>query len=103
MLKKIIIISFALLNTALFSLSSMALLAQEITGDEVVDLSGISIIGNNELPKTLFIVPWKDSQVGVATDIDSRLDDGLGMVDKEQFQRELEYYQLATDSFETIE
>ena len=38
MLKKIIIISFALLNTALFSLSSMALLAQEITGDEVVGL-----------------------------------------------------------------
>lgn len=80
---------------SLLTVSVLPLSAQEITGDEVVDLSGISIIGNNELPKTLFIVPWKDSQVGISTEIDDRSEDSLGMIDKEQFQRELQYFEYA--------
>ena len=35
------------------------------TDGEAKELSGISIIGNKEAPKSLYIVPWKDSQVGL--------------------------------------
>lgn len=66
----------------------------EETG-EVVDMSGISIIGNRELPKSLFIVPWKNSEVGVETELTNTLNEGLQPVDREVFQRELNYYEFS--------
>lgn len=64
---------------------------------EVVEMSGISIIGNRELPKTLFIVPWKNSEVGVDTDLTNSLNEGMQPVDRDVFLRELEYYNSSRD------
>lgn len=62
---------------------------------EVKALSGISIIGNKEAPKSLYIVPWKDSEVGVESSLTSGLlDETMRPVDKEVFMRELEFYEL---------
>ena len=33
-------------------------------GGEVKEISGMSIVGNNETPKALVIVPWKSSEIG---------------------------------------
>ncbi len=64
--------------------------------EEVKELSGISIIGNKEAPKSLYIVPWKNSQVGVETSLNSGLlDDSNKLIDKEVFMRELEFYELS--------
>ncbi len=63
--------------------------------EEVVDLSGISIIGNRELPKTLFIVPWKNSEVGVETELTNTLDEGMRPVDPDVFMRELDFYEFS--------
>jgi hypothetical protein len=63
--------------------------------DEVVEMSGISIIGNRELPKTLFIVPWKSSEVGVETELTNTLNEGMQPLDREVFQRELDYYEFS--------
>ncbi len=63
---------------------------------EVKELSGISIIGNKEAPKSLYIVPWKSSEVGVENGLNSSLlDPRLQPLDKEVFSRELEFYQLS--------
>ena len=63
---------------------------------EVKELSGISIIGNKEAPKSLYIVPWQNSEVGVATSLSSGLlDDSMRPVDKEVFLRELDFYELS--------
>lgn len=71
---------------------SFRLMAEE----EVKELSGISIIGNKEAPKSLYIVPWKNSQVGVETSLNSGLlDDSNRLIDKEVFMRELEFYELS--------
>ncbi|MBN1379181.1 MAG: hypothetical protein JXA04_08075 [Gammaproteobacteria bacterium] len=67
-------------------------------GEEVVEMSGISIIGNRELPKTLFIVPWKNSEVNVETDLTNTLNEGLLPLDQEVFKRELEYYDFSHSS-----
>jgi hypothetical protein len=65
---------------------------------EVKELSGISIIGNKEAPKALYIVPWQNSEVGVATSLNSGLlDDSMAPIDKDVFLRELEFYQLSHD------
>ena len=61
-------------------------------------LSGISILGNQEAPKALVIVPWKSSQLGDALGIAKTLDDGRQPVDKEVFMRQLSYYQIRANS-----
>jgi hypothetical protein len=64
-------------------------------GDMV--LSGLSILGNDETPKELVIVPWKSSQLADAPGISRLLDDSTQPVDKDVFMRELEYYGLKSD------
>lgn len=59
------------------------------------ELSGISIVGNDETPKSLYIVPWKSSEMGVESGLSANLmDDGMGPVDKEVFMRQLEFYEI---------
>jgi hypothetical protein len=66
------------------------------SGDK--ELSGMSIVGNDDAPKALVIVPWKSSALGSALDISRALDDGRQAVDKDVFERELDYYQIRTES-----
>ena len=79
------------------SLMPLQLNAEEKKVDsEVKELSGISIIGNKEAPKSLYIVPWQNSEVGVATSLSSGLlDDSMRPVDIEVFLRDLEFYVMS--------
>ena len=82
----------AFVITCVALMMSFRLMADE----EVKELSGISIIGNKEAPKSLYIVPWKNSEVGVETSLNSGLlDDSNKLIDKEVFMRELEFYELS--------
>ncbi len=64
-----------------------------VAEEEAKELSGISIVGNKEAPKSLFIVPWKSSDLGVETGLTSRLlNEKMEAVDKVVFERELEFY-----------
>jgi hypothetical protein len=76
--------------TLLLGLSTLA------AAEDVKELSGISIIGNKEAPKSLYIVPWKNSEVGVETSLTSGLlDETNKLVDKDVFTRELDFYDLS--------
>jgi hypothetical protein len=55
---------------------------------------GMSILGNQEAPKSLVIVPWKSSQLGAALGISPMLDDSRQPIDKEVFMRALSYYEV---------
>ena len=59
-----------------------------------VTMSGMSILGNEETPKALVIVPWKSSELGDDPGLADALDDRARPVDKEVFMRELDYYEL---------
>ena len=59
-------------------------------------LSGMSVLGNNEAPKSLVIVPWKSSSLGDGIGIENLLDERAQPVDKEVFLRELSYYGIRT-------
>ena len=56
------------------------------------------ITGNRELPKVLYIVPWKRSDLGdlVGRPVNSLLDEVLTPVDRDVFQRENRYYRALT-------
>lgn len=63
------------------------------------EVSGMSIVGNNETPKSLVIVPWKNSEIGQETKLNSNLlNDSLTPVDKAVFMRELEFYKLGVSN-----
>jgi hypothetical protein len=55
-------------------------------------LSGMSILGNQEAPKSLVIVPWKSSELGDGIGVSRALDTRIRAVDKDVFMRELKYY-----------
>ena len=61
-------------------------------GDKV--LSGMSIVGNDDAPKSLVIVPWKSSEPGDTLEVSRALDDGRQPVDRDVFQRALDYYRI---------
>ena len=58
---------------------------------------GMSVLGNQEAPTSLVIVPWKSSEVGRANGISPMLDDSRRPVDKEVFMRELRYYEIRSE------
>jgi hypothetical protein len=60
------------------------------------ELSGMSIVGNDEAPKSLYIVPWKSSEIGVETSLNMMLNDRDVPVDRDVFMRQLEFYQVRT-------
>ena len=63
-------------------------------GEKLV--SGMSIVGNDEAPKSLVIVPWKSSDLGDTLDVSQNADDGRRPVDREVFSRQLDYFEIRT-------
>ena len=58
-------------------------------------VTGMSILGNNEAPMSLFIVPWKSSELGVETNLNRSLNEHDVPVDRDVFMRELDFYQVS--------
>ncbi len=57
-------------------------------------MSGMSILGNEEAPKALVIIPWKSSEIGDDLDLTESLDDRAKPVDRDVFLRELRFYEI---------
>ncbi|MDX1804471.1 MAG: hypothetical protein R3292_10330 [Alcanivorax sp.] len=58
----------------------------------------MSVVGNKDAPKSLYIVPWKSSEIGVKTDLKSSLlNEDMVPVDKPEFMRELDFYNVSTE------
>lgn len=68
--------------------------AKGASANDAKTLSGISILGNQEAPKSLVIVPWKGSEIGDMPALSRLLDDSVQPVDKDVFMRELSYYEI---------
>ena len=60
-------------------------------------MSGMSILGNEEAPKSLVIIPWKSSELGDDISLSDTLDDRAKPVDKDVFLRELAYYEIRSN------
>jgi hypothetical protein len=62
--------------------------------EDHLQLDTTSITGNQELPKVLYIVPWKRSDLGdmLGKPANSLLDEVLQPVDRDVFRRQNRYY-----------
>ncbi len=59
-----------------------------------IDLGRTEITGNQELPKVLYIVPWKKSDPGelMGKPVNTLLDEVLAPIDRSEFIRQVDYY-----------
>lgn len=87
--------TFILLVLLSFSFSLLA--------EDRIKLESISIIGNKELPKMLYIVPWKTSELPDlnAPPIESLIDEALAPIDRDNFKRKIHYYQIYSEKNKT--
>ena len=60
-------------------------------------LSGMSIVGNDEAPKSLYIVPWKRSEIGEETTLSGMLTEHAVPVDREEFIRRLDFIEISAE------
>lgn len=87
--------SFAFLLVTCALLAASATRAEDAAppaGDKQV--AGMSILGNDEAPKSLVIVPWKSSDMGSALAVAKGLDAGRDPVDRKVFVRSVDYYEI---------
>jgi len=78
----------------LLQIALVLLVATPTIAEEEMELEGMAVFGNRELPKALFIVPWKDPDAGLAPDrpVNSLIDEALQPVDPDVFRRKLQYH-----------
>jgi hypothetical protein len=64
------------------------------TGPDRLQLDTTIVQGNRELPKVLYIVPWKKADIGElpSQPFNSLLDEALTPVDRDVFRREVTYF-----------
>ena len=77
---------------SLFCAALLGLAAPTFAQDRA-DIERTQIIGNRELPKVLYIVPWKKPLQGDLSgrQLGSVLDEALAPVDRDVFRRQVRY------------
>jgi hypothetical protein len=69
--------------------------AGKSTARDRIELDATQITGNRELPRVLYVVPWKRPELGdtAGKPAKSLLDEVLTPVDREVFRRQNRYYE----------
>lgn len=82
------------MNLKTISVALLAWLALPAWAADRADLEGTQIFGSRELPKVLYIVPWKRPLPTelVGRPASSLLDEVLSPVDRDVFEREVRYH-----------
>ena len=72
---------------------ALMLSGSAVHAQDRADIDRTQIIGNRELPKVLYIVPWKKPLPGTlhGRPVQSVLDETLAPVDREVFRRQVDY------------
>ncbi|MCF6266140.1 MAG: hypothetical protein L3J57_06300 [Desulfuromusa sp.] len=85
-----------LIPAALLAATDPAKNKQQQGEPQIKELSGMSIVGNDEAPKSLYIVPWKSSEIGVETSLGMMLNKDAVPLDRDVFKRQLDFYEVST-------
>ena len=68
MLKNLVVAAIALQGAAALTAQQPPAASQQAAAaSETKSMSGMSILGNQEAPKSLVIVPWKSAEIGRAS------------------------------------
>lgn len=73
----------------------LAVTAVAARGEDRIELQGTAIVGSRELPKILYIVPWKQPNADnlMGNPVGNMVRETLEPVDRNVFLREVKYYE----------
>jgi len=72
----------------------LAVFAASVSAEERIKLKETGIQGSAELPKVLYIVPWKKQVIDTSpVEVDSMVDDVMQPIDREVLRRQVIYYE----------
>jgi hypothetical protein len=79
-------------------LCSLILSSGSLLAEDRVELQGTSIVGNRELPKVLYIVPWKGSELPQLGELPmgNLIDEALSPLDRDEFRRQIDFFNTAS-------
>lgn len=77
-----------------FLVPILLLFCQLSSAQQRLEMEGTAIIGNKELPKVLYIVPWKTAEdITLSTPpFRSVLDEKFQPIERSTFNRQIKYY-----------
>jgi hypothetical protein len=69
-----------------------------------LELGTTSITGNQELPKVMYVVPWKKAELGDLSGRPARslIDEILAPVDRDVFRREVGYFETLSEEMQGL-
>ena len=92
-----------MITLALLCISTGIPAAEDKQDEGVKELTGISIVGDKEAPRSLYIVPWQSSELQQATSLSNSLvDNTMQAVDRASFQRQLRLYELSKSGWHRL-
>jgi hypothetical protein len=95
--RSIAVVSFAMSLSAAHAQQPAPAQRSEVIQRPVdrLNLSTTVVTGNRELPRVLYIVPWKKAELGElpSQPFNTLLDEVLAPVDRDVFKREVKYFQ----------
>ena len=92
-----------LFTVAALFITGFATADNDDQGEGIKELQGISIKADKEAPRSLYIVPWQDSEHNQNTRLSSGLvDDSLQAIDQRSFQRELRLQELSKSGWHSL-
>jgi len=76
------------------AITLMVLACSGVFAADRIELDATAIQGSRELPKVLYIVPWKSARLGSLSNAagSSSFDTSWEALDRDVFQRQVEYY-----------
>lgn len=76
------------------TIALMVLVCSGVLAADRIELDATAIQGSRELPKVLYIVPWKSARLGSLSSAagSSSFDTSWEALDRDVFQRQVEYY-----------
>jgi len=87
----------AMKNTlAIFIFAGLIIVSGQVLSADRLELDDTSIVGSRELPKVLYIVPWKKSRIGTLAGVSEKgsFKESMTVLDRDVFLRELKYFNV---------
>lgn len=85
-----------ILTLAVIVMATVAIGADSNPAGNIKKLTGISIVGDKEAPKSLYIVPWHNAELKQNASLSSNLiDDNMQAVDRKSLRQQLQLYELS--------
>jgi len=77
-----------------FGIAGFLLLMSQVNAADKLELDEANIQGASELPKVLYIVPWKKAELGdKPIKVNRMVDEVLSPVDRDVLKRQIKFYE----------